>query len=265
MRLTRVGALPRAFVRQRVGTLAAAARLALAAASQRAHRHMIDRIAAALARRNRFTTRRPRQAAILLPLLTSTPTPSLLLTRRAETLSSHKGQVAFPGGRTDDADNGPIDTALREAHEEVGLNRADIKVLGMLDDLPSFNNDTAVTPVVGLVSPNIELQQLIASKSEVARIFAIPLDELIIGDRWDVQESEWRGAAIQQFYFKSQGETLWGLSAYATLMMLSLVEEGSTAPVPRWFDPQGKREGVAAEDDEESLLPAPRPGRPSAD
>ena len=59
----------------------------------------------------------------------------------------------------------------------------------MLDDLPSFNNDTAVTPVVGLVSPNIELQQLIASKGEVARIFAIPLDELIIGDRWDVQES----------------------------------------------------------------------------
>ena len=225
---------------------------------------MLDRIAAALARRNRFTTRRPRQAAILLPLLTSTPTPSLLLTRRAETLSSHKGQVAFPGGRTDDADNGPIDTALREAHEEVGLNRDDIKVLGMLDDLPSFNNDTAVTPVVGLVSPNIELQQLIASKSEVARIFAIPLDELIIGDRWDVQESEWRGAAIQQFYFKTQNETLWGLSAYATLMMLSLVEEGSTAPVPRWFDPQGKREGVA-EDDEESLLPAPRPGRPSAD
>ena len=263
MRLTRVGAL------EERPSVSASARLQQLLASRspplhNAHRHMIDRIAAALARRNRFTTRRPRQAAILLPLLTSTPTPSLLLTRRAETLSSHKGQVAFPGGRTDDADNGPIDTALREAHEEVGLNRADIKVLGMLDDLPSFNNDTAVTPVVGLVSPNIELQQLIASKGEVARIFAIPLDELIIGDRWDVQESEWRGAAIQQFYFKSQGETLWGLSAYATLMMLSLVEEGSTAPVPRWFDPQGKREGVA-EHDEESLLPAPRPGRPSAD
>ena len=117
---------------------------------------MLDTLATALGRRQRVVVQRPRRAAILLPLLTSTPTPSLLLTRRSEKLSSHTGQVAFPGGRAEESDGGPAGTAMREATEEVGLRAADATIIGLLDDIPSWKNDTAVTPVVARIDPAVE-------------------------------------------------------------------------------------------------------------
>jgi len=199
----------------------------------------VDSLARALARRKRFVIERPRRAAILLPLLSSGTTPSLLLTRRSEELSSHKGQVAFPGGRADDGDDGPIETSLREAREEVGLRHTDARILGMLDDIPSFQNDTSVTPVVARLAPHADISTLAANSREVSRIFAIPIDELLERSRWEVRPAEWRGKPIEQYYFRSQGETLWGLSALATLMMLALVP-GRRAPVPRWFKREGR-------------------------
>ena len=197
---------------------------------------MLDGLARALAQRQqRRIVHRPRQAAILLPLLSSGPSPSLLLTRRSQHLSSHKGQVAFPGGRAEPSDGSAACTALREAFEEVGLRSSDVNVLGMLDDIPSFKNDTTVTPVVAWCQPHIGIREhLRANADEVDRIFEVPLTELCDGDRWEVRAAEWRGQQIDQYYFQSQGETLWGLSAYATLMLLALVP-GSRAPVPKWF------------------------------
>ena len=210
----------------------------------------IEALANALARRSRFVAQRPRQAAILLPLLTSGPEPALLLTRRSNSLTSHKGQVAFPGGRAEESDGGPVGTALREAHEEVGLLPQHVGVLGLLDDLPSFDNETAVAPVVARLAPTVELNHLTADAREVARIFAVPLSELCEG-RWETTETEWMGKPFTQYSLKTQGEDLWGLSAYATLMMLSLVPE-SRAPVPRWFRPAGRVPaalGEAADED----------------
>ena len=181
----------------------------LAAASQRAHRHMIDRIAAALARRNRFTTRRPRQATILLPLLTSTPTPSLLLTRRAETLSSHKGQVAFPGGRTDDADNGPIDTALREAHEEIALPPAKVEILGITDRYRTTSG-FQVTPVVGVIPPDLSFRP---EPGEVEDIFEVPLDFLLDSANHLESHVEWQGRERHYYEIFWQDRRIWGATA----------------------------------------------------
>ena len=204
---------------------------------------MMEKLAASLARRRPFALSRPRCAAILLPLIgTCDSELSLLLTRRSEQLSSHRGQVAFPGGRTDDGDDGPAGTALREAHEEIGLDAHDVTILGQLDDLPSFTNDTAVTPIVARVAPHISIPDLTRSKSEVSRIFSVPLSALADGELWETVDSEWRGRKVKQYYFREyDGERLWGLSAYATLMLMALLPE-STAPMPPTFSLEGKKE-----------------------
>ena len=201
---------------------------------------MLEPLTAALAKRRPISIVRPRHAAILLPLIGSCSNDlSLLLTRRSDTLSSHSGQVAFPGGRSDEGDLGPAGTAMREAYEEIGLLERDISILGTLDDLPSFKNDTAVTPIVARVSPDITIASLTPSRDEVSRIFSIPLRELCDGAAWEVEDSNWRGRPISMYEFKEyDGERLWGLSAYATLMMLALLPE-STAPVPSTFTLEG--------------------------
>lgn len=122
----------------------------------------------------RFTQRQPAQAAVLIPLV-ARPEPTLLLTQRTAHLSTHSGQIAFPGGKVDESDAGVIDAALREAEEEVGLAREFVQVLGTL---PIYTTGTAfiVTPVVALVRPGFTLTP---NAGEVADVFEVPLAFLL--------------------------------------------------------------------------------------
>ena len=122
----------------------------------------------------RFSDREPALAAVLLPLVMRDEL-TLLLTQRSSQLRAHSGQVAFPGGRTDESDHDAVDTALREAHEEVGLPRHHVEVLGTL---PTYVTGSAfiITPVVALVKPGFELQP---NPEEVADVFEVPLGYLM--------------------------------------------------------------------------------------
>jgi len=122
----------------------------------------------------KFENRQPALAAVLLPLVMRSEL-MLLLTQRASNLSTHSGQIAFPGGRTDDTDADAIDTALREADEEIGLPRAHVEVLGIL---PIYVTGTAyiITPVVALVTPGFALEP---NPGEVADVFEVPLAYLM--------------------------------------------------------------------------------------
>ncbi|NMM06108.1 CoA pyrophosphatase [Polaromonas sp.] len=122
----------------------------------------------------RFSDREPALAAVLLPLVMRDEV-TLLLTQRSSQLRAHSGQVAFPGGRTDESDHDAVDTALREAHEEVGLPRHHVEVLGTL---PTYVTGSAfiITPVVALVKPGFELQP---NPEEVADVFEVPLGYLM--------------------------------------------------------------------------------------
>ena len=123
----------------------------------------------------KFSDRQPALAAVLVPLVMRGDALTLLLTQRAAHLSTHSGQIAFPGGRTDDTDADAIDTALREAHEEIGLPREHVDVLGTL---PIYVTGTAyiITPVVALVRPGFVLQP---NPAEVADVFEVPLAYLM--------------------------------------------------------------------------------------
>lgn len=122
----------------------------------------------------KFADRAPAHASVLVPLVMH-PRPTVLLTERTAHLSTHSGQVAFPGGKADDGDADAAATALREAHEEVGLEAHHVQVIG---ELPIYVTGTSfiVTPVVALVTPGFTL---VPNPDEVATAFEVPLDFLM--------------------------------------------------------------------------------------
>lgn len=188
-------------------------------------------IAHALQQRHaRFELPCTRKASVLVGLIEDEGAPRLLLTRRASTLGSHSGEVAYPGGMMDPSDKSLAHTALREAQEEVQLPQSAVELLGPLDDMIPKNRDVAVTPWIGLIR---KLPPLKANRTEVARIFEIPLSALRDSSRWQTKDVVWDGRHWPIHFFDYDGERLWGLSAFFTLALLSLTDEG--APIkPNW-------------------------------
>ncbi len=154
----------------------------------------------------------PRQAAVLLPLFRHQGRWSLLFIRRAEHQQDrHSGQVAFPGGRAEAHDRGPVATALREAREEIGLEPEQVRVLGQLRDTPVVASIQWPTP-------------LVPDETEVARVFSIPLDWLRRPENHQVRIWPSQGhpdARDVIFFDPYDGETLWGITARITLSLLS--------------------------------------------
>lgn len=122
----------------------------------------------------RFTDRVPARASVLVPIVMR-ERPMVLLTERTTHLSTHSGQVAFPGGRRDDTDTDEAHTALREAHEEIGLAADLVEVVGQL---PTYTTGSQfiITPVIGLVDPR---HRLTLNAYEVADAFEVPLEFLM--------------------------------------------------------------------------------------
>ncbi len=181
-------------------------------------------------RRERFSLSCQRRASVLVGLIEDGGPPRLLLTRRASELGSHSGEVAYPGGMMDEGDADLAFTALREAQDEVNLPPSAVELLGPLDDMIPKNRSVAVTPWVGLIR---SLPPLRANPSEVARIFEIPLSALREPGRWQTKDVQWDGRTWPIHFFQYDQERLWGLSAYFTLSVLGLTDEG--APIkPNW-------------------------------
>jgi len=122
----------------------------------------------------RLQVRPPARASVLVGLVMR-DRPTVLLTERTTHLSTHSGQVAFPGGKQDDTDRDVIHTALREAHEEVGLSPDDVEILGTLP-IHRTGTQFIITPVVGLVRAG---HSLTLNAHEVADAFEVPLEFLM--------------------------------------------------------------------------------------
>ena len=134
-----------------------------------------------------FIERAPAQAAVLVPLVRRAEL-MVLLTRRADHLNDHAGQVSFPGGRVEPEDIDIVATALRESLEEIGLHPRHVEIFGQL---PTYTTGSGfvVTPVVGLVEPGFTLAM---DAFEVADVFEVPLSFLMTpaNHRWHVVEHE---------------------------------------------------------------------------
>ena len=149
-----------------------------------------------------------RPAAVLAAVV-DRPEPTLLLTRRDDNLRNHPGQVALPGGRADPDDDGPVATALREAHEEIALPPDRVTVIGA--DRPyETGSGFSITPVVGIVPPDLPLR---ACEIEVAEIFEVPLAFLLDPRNRVEREVERDGLPRRYFEFRHGRHAIWGATA----------------------------------------------------
>jgi 8-oxo-dGTP pyrophosphatase MutT (NUDIX family) len=160
-----------------------------------------------------------RPAAVLVPLYLDGPEWHVLFTQRTHLVETHKGQVSFPGGRVEPADTSRVETALREAEEEIGLRRSDVTVLGQLDELLTVTQ-YHITPIVGVFPWPYAF---VLSTAELSEAFGVPLAWLANPDNLEIQEREPMvpGRKIPVYYFHYQNRTIWGATAR---MLLNLVE-----------------------------------------
>ena len=149
-------------------------------------------------------------ASVLIPLVARPEGLTMLLTRRTDHLSTHAGQISFPGGRAEEVDSSPVDTALREAQEEIGLARRHVEIIGQL---PDYLTGTGyhVTPVVGLLTPPFALT---ADAGEVAEIFEVPLAHLMNGAHHQRLSVDLPAGGRRSFYaMPYERYFIWGATA----------------------------------------------------
>jgi len=148
-------------------------------------------------------------AAVLVPVVMHPSGPTVLLTRRADHLEKHSGQVAFPGGKVESGDATPVHAALREAHEEVGLDPAHVSIEGFLK---TYETGTGfrILPVVGFVRPGFSLT---LDENEVADTFEVPLPLALAHDKYQAHEVEWQGKMRHYYSMQFEGYNIWGATA----------------------------------------------------
>lgn len=155
-------------------------------------------------------------AAAVLVAVTDRRDPGVILTRRTDSLRRHAGQIAFPGGRVDPGDDGPVAAALREAHEEIGLSPDRVELIGQADRYRTVTG-FEVQPVIGIIPPDLAF---IAEPGEVAAVFEAPLAFLLDPANHAEVSMAWEGRVRHYYEISWNGHRIWGATA-AMLVNLS--------------------------------------------
>ncbi|MCX6024961.1 MAG: CoA pyrophosphatase [Chloroflexi bacterium] len=168
----------------------------------------------------------PRIAAVLVPLYRNAGEWHMLFTERSEEVADHKGQVSFPGGQSHPQDADLATTALRETHEEIGLDPREVRVLGLLQPMLTVTNFW-VTPVVGAFAWP---QTFHLAPVEVREVFGAPLRWLADATHleWLEREHPLTGEhVITAIYAPYEGHTIWGATARIALQVLEALIQGA--------------------------------------
>jgi 8-oxo-dGTP pyrophosphatase MutT (NUDIX family) len=183
------------------------------------------RLDAALSRRPRLTLDRSDlvSAAVLVPV-TDHGGPHVVFTKKTSGVPHHKGQFSFPGGVVETRDGSRVETALREAWEEIRLPAEAVEVLGLLDDTPTRATNFVITPVVGIVRDPVEFRP---DGREIERVIEGPLATL--RDPAIFRTEMWERAGEPHpvlFYQVSADDLVWGATARILSQFLALLDEG---------------------------------------
>jgi 8-oxo-dGTP pyrophosphatase MutT (NUDIX family) len=148
-----------------------------------------------------------KESAVLVPLFISEGAVHIVFTERRHDLRRHPGEISFPGGRRDPGET-LMDTALREACEEIGLPREAVTVTGALEPVGTFVTNYAIYPFVGLIEPGLEW---VIGETEVAQVLELSIDALVAGagERRMVR----RGMAFKTHTYEVDGHLIWGATA----------------------------------------------------
>jgi 8-oxo-dGTP pyrophosphatase MutT (NUDIX family) len=166
-------------------------------------------------------------AAVLVPV-TDRGGPHLLFTKKTGSVPHHKGQFSFPGGIVDVRDGSRVETALREAWEEIHLPAEAVEVLGLLDDTPTRATNFIITPVVGIVRDPVELRP---DGREIERVLEVPLQTLRDPSIFRTEIWERNGEPHPVlFYDVSPADVIWGATARILSQFLALLDEPESPP-----------------------------------
>lgn len=166
-----------------------------------------------------------RAAAVLIPLLPRPDGLHLLFTERSAQLKTHAGQISFPGGSIEAGDPTPVHAALREAREEVGLVPEDVRVLGTLDDCPTFVTGFVITPIAGIVKfdPHAEFSYpWRANPGETARLHELPVSGFCDPANLRVEERTVQGFRYELYWYTVNGTVVWGATARIVHQLIEL-------------------------------------------
>ncbi len=160
-------------------------------------------------------------AAVLIPLIDRRDGVTVMLTKRAQHLPDHPGQISFPGGRIDATDAGPSAAALREAQEEVGLSPQRVEVAGELDVYVT-RTGFHITPVVGLVRPPIDVRP---DSAEVADVFELPLALAIDPANYERRARRHEGQRRYFYVLMYEDRIVWGATAGMLVNLAHVLQE----------------------------------------
>jgi 8-oxo-dGTP pyrophosphatase MutT (NUDIX family) len=159
------------------------------------------------------------RAAVLVPLV-ERGGPHLIFAKRTDRVGTHRGQISFPGGTIDPADPSPLDAALRESEEEVGLPRAAVEPLGALDDTETFATQFVITPWVGVVREPVVWRP---DGEEIEEVIEVPFASLVERGNFRVEHWERDGVVRPVYFYDWGGEVIWGATARIVKHYLDLV------------------------------------------
>ena len=162
-----------------------------------------------------------KESAVLVPLFIADGAVHVVFTERRHDLRRHAGEISFPGGRRDPDDGTLVETALREACEEIGLPREAVTVAGALLPVGTFVTNYAIYPFVGVIEPGFEW---VIGETEVAQVLELSLDDLVAGagERRMVR----RGMAFKTHTYEVDGHVIWGATARIVADLLDRVLKG---------------------------------------
>lgn len=149
-------------------------------------------------------------ASVLVPLVEWPQGYTVLLTQRTAHLEHHAGQISFPGGRAEEGDGGPVDTALREAEEEIGLNRRHVTEIAGFLDLYETVTGFLVTPVVAFLAPPFDLT---LDAFEVAEAFEVPLEFILDPKNHERRSMLYKGQQRSYYVIPFEDRFIWGATA----------------------------------------------------
>ncbi len=159
-----------------------------------------------------------KRASVIIPLLEVECEVFVMLTQRSKRLRSHAGQVSFPGGKQDQRDANSLETAIRETHEEIGLPKEKIEIIGTLDQILSLHH-YLVTPFVAIIPADFVP---IPNEDEIDAVFKVPLSFFMKNDQHWTEEFETPFAKVLVHHFEFEGFDIWGLTAKLILRLLEI-------------------------------------------